>query len=53
MNSKIKILKIKYGWIWQIKQNPMFYDLVIIDTWLDELDGRKVYSDIKKSNPNS
>jgi DNA-binding NtrC family response regulator len=35
------------------KQNPMFYDLVIIDTWLDELDGRKVYSDIKKSNPNS
>jgi len=35
------------------KQNPMYYDLVIIDTWLDDLDGRKVYSDIKKLNPNS
>jgi DNA-binding NtrC family response regulator len=35
------------------KQNPNFYDLVVVDTWLDELDGRQVYSDIKKLNPNS
>lgn len=35
------------------KQNPNFYDLVVIDVWLDELDGRQVYSEIKKLNPNS
>jgi DNA-binding NtrC family response regulator len=35
------------------KQNPNFYDLVIIDVWLYELDGRQVYSEIKKLNPNS
>jgi DNA-binding NtrC family response regulator len=35
------------------KQNTKFYDLVIIDTWLDELDGKQVYSEIKKVNPTS
>jgi DNA-binding NtrC family response regulator len=35
------------------KQNPNFYDLVIIDVWLYELDGRQVYSEIKKLSPSS
>jgi DNA-binding NtrC family response regulator len=35
------------------KQNPNFYDFVVIDVWLDELDGRQVYSEIKKLSPTS
>ncbi len=35
------------------KQTPNFYDLVIIEIWLDELDGRQVYSEIKKLSPTS
>jgi two-component system, OmpR family, response regulator len=35
------------------RQNPNFYDFVVIDIWLDELDGIQVYSEIKKLSPTS
>jgi DNA-binding NtrC family response regulator len=33
------------------RENPNFYDLVVIDVWLYELDGRQIYSEIKKLKP--
>jgi CheY-like chemotaxis protein len=32
------------------KQNPNFYDLIVMDIGTKELDGREVYSEIKKLN---
>src|SRR5690242_2386755 len=36
----------------KFKQNPNMYDLVLLDIRMEELDGRQVYKEMKRINPN-
>lgn len=35
------------------KRNPQLYDLILVDVKMEEMDGRLVYKEIKRINPNA